>query len=98
MSDERPVEDVRVDPDGLARLELEVPAGSGYRWEVSARPPGIRIEDRRVQPATAFGGSAVEVLSVSLSSDEPGDLVLVLKRPWEEVAVETRRYRILFDK
>ena len=94
MYDEPPIEDLQVDSEGMARIALAAPATSGYRWEVSSQPEGVRIERRGVEPGEGFGAAAVQSFSIELKGDEPRLVVLALTRLWEEKPVEVRRFRV----
>ena len=78
-------------------VELGSGPSTGYVWRLAAHPPEVRLleSDFRQAPAAAIGDGGTQVFH--LVADAPGsfEVCFVLKRPWEDDAVLTRKFEVV---
>jgi len=94
LADETDIERIATDRHGRATIRLASHATAGYRWQLAHPGDGLVVERHEVKPGEAFGAVAEESFEVRLTGNEPVDVMLVLKRPWEEDPVEVRRVTV----
>lgn len=95
---DRPVDGTRADlavGDQLV-LRLDQQSGGGHLWELSAVPDCLEPDADRVEPVgSSLPGSAhTRLLGLRASRPGAGELVLALRRPWEDEPTDERRIRI----
>ena len=78
-------------------VELGSGPSTGYVWRLAAHPPEVRLldSDFRQAPDAAIGDGGTQVFH--LVADAPGsfEVCFVLKRPWEDDAVLTRKFEVV---
>jgi predicted secreted protein len=76
-------------------VELPVRATAGYAWEVTRQPETVRLEDKRIGPASAaIGGSAIQEFEFAAISPGEETLMLTCKRPWEATVVDRLEVKV----
>jgi predicted secreted protein len=85
---------IEASPGDTFVLELEGTPGAGYQWQVEVPAGVVRLLRRDVQPGSAIGGSAKELLTFEALA--PGEAVthLEYKRAWEKEVLRARDIRV----
>jgi predicted secreted protein len=84
--------------DGALVLLPESPS-TGYRWHLEAPPVGVSVTASLFQEVGVGGRSAgaagTRAFLLDSTYQEPVSVVFVLRRPWEDQAVERRVITVL---
>jgi predicted secreted protein len=90
---EGPVEEVPA-ADGRAFVRLpEIPT-SGYVWQVSELPEGLRLAAERYSQAgtpKVAGGSGEHIFELDVLAPGSWEAAFELRRPWDREPLERRR-------
>ena len=88
-------QDLIADAGGHFAVELEEPAGAGYRWAPAALPSGLLFEGDQLTPGeSGQGGSRRRVFRFVASDTGRFQVDFELKRPWEEKAADVCHVRV----
>ena len=97
MTEEGPTIDVRTVP-GPVTIELPEAPSTGYEWQLADAPPGVRVVGSEFAPpgeSGRVGGSGVRAFRLEVDSPGRHELQFLLRRPWEEHALERRRATLI---
>jgi inhibitor of cysteine peptidase len=89
---------VEVDVGDEIVIQLPENATTGYLWSVREMGDGLDLVEDTTIPATArqgVGAGGVRVIRVRAVAPTRGDLVLQLRRAWEDRPIEERRVTVI---
>ncbi len=95
---EASVQDTIVAPVGERfSVRLESTPTTGYLWQIPVLPSGLSAEGSTIEKLPGSerpGDSSVQVFQLRAVANGEYGLEFVLKRPWEQTAIKTRRIKI----
>lgn len=98
---EGPRIEIRSSP-GAVEVELPETPTSGYTWQLSGPPAAVREVARDYSDAQPglrqiAGGSGLRTFRLEVEERGRHELEFLLRRPWEETAIERRVVTLVID-
>lgn len=80
----------------VKNIILDVPATSGYIWELISSPEYFDVINKKMKSASkkSFGGQAQQVFKIRALKDGPITITAVMKRPWEQKIYKTQNINL----
>ena len=87
---------------GAVEIELPETPSTGYSWRLAVAPTAVREVGRDYReappsPDPIAGGSGVRTFRLEVGERGRHELEFLLRRPWEETALERRIVTLVVD-
>jgi inhibitor of cysteine peptidase len=67
---------------------------TGYTWQLDTESRYLEVEEERYNAGSAPGAAGVQVFELRARNPGETEVACQYRRPWQEAARETRRFRV----